>query len=198
MKKIKVINKQLDSAKEYVDALSDKYSKLNVVRVDLAYKKPHSDNITLEDATKDLDRLFNNRRSKPTIFKDQVGYICKKEYTKERGVHIHAVFFYDGQKVKDDTKKAIDIGAYWKKEITDNKGSYYNCNLNAKKKYGKDNGIGMIGHSDSAKRENLDTAISYLCKDKQNIEPIKKNKRDRAFTRGTIPKSKGNIGRPRK
>ena len=55
----------------------------------------------------------------------------------------------------------------------------------------------MLEHTDEEKRTNLDSAISYLCKDEQDIEPIKINKRGRAFTRGTLPKSKGNIGRPR-
>ena len=55
----------------------------------------------------------------------------------------------------------------------------------------------MLEHKDEEKRINLDSAISYLCKDEQDIEPIKTNKRDRAFTRGTLPKSKSNAGRPR-
>ena len=194
-----MISKRTNSTKEYIDALQDKYSKLNVVRVDLSYKKPHSDNITLDGANSDFNRMMNNRRSKPSVFKNQVGYICKKEYTKEKGMHFHAMFFYDGQKVNNDVKKAIDIIKYWNKEITDKKGSTYNCNLEAEKKYGENNGIGMIDYRDSKKRKNLDIAVSYLCKDDhQDIAPVKSNKQDRALVRGTIPKSKGNIGRPRK
>ena len=195
----KTVNKRLESTKEYIDALQNKYSKLNVVRVDLSYRKPHSDDITLDDANSDFNRMMNNRRSKPAIFKNQVGYMCKKEYTKDKGIHFHAVFFYDGQKVKNDIKKAIDIGDYWKKQITNKKGSYHNCNINAKEEYAEKNGIGMLEHRDIKKRENLDIAVSYLCKDDhQDIAPVKSNTKDRAFVRGTMPKSKGNIGRPRK
>ena len=187
-------NKREKSTKQYIDALSKEYSKLNMVRIDLGYKKPHSDKMTLEDANKDLNHMFNNMRSKSSIFKDKVGYVCKKEYTKDKGVHFHALIIYDGQKVKNDMHKAKQIGGYWE-QITKEKGSYHNCNQN---KY-KRKGVGMLDHRDSEKRKILDEdVISYLCKDEQDIKPIKKNKKDRAFIRGTIPKSKGNVGRPRK
>lgn len=195
----KVVNKRLESTKKYIDALQDKYSKLNVVRVDLSYEKPYSDDITLDDANSHFNRMLNNRRSKPSIFNDQVGLIYKKEYTKDKGMHFHAMFFYNGQKTKDDIKKAIDIGTYWKEDITDRKGSYHNCNLKAKKVYGNKNGVGMIDHTDIKKRENLDISVSYLCKDdeKQDIAPVKSNMKDRAFGRGRVPTPKGNSGRPR-
>ena len=188
--------KRLDSTKEYLDALQGKYSKLNVIRVDLAYIKPYSDDITLDDANDDFNRMLNNRRSN-SIFKNQVGYICKKEYTVDKGVHFHTVFFYNGQKVKNDVQKAIDIGNYWNDTITKNKGSFHNCNLDADKKYGEDNAVGMLDHRDDKKRKNLDKAISYLCKDEQNLEPVKSNSKDKAFVRSTISKKKSNKGRLR-
>jgi len=131
----KIVSKRIDSTKEYIDALQAKCSKLCVVRVDLAYKKPHSDEIKLDEANNDFNRMMNNRRSKPSVFKDQVGYTCKKEYTKEKGVHFHTVFFYDGQRVQKDEFKGEQICAYWN-QLTEDKGSSYNCNRN-KKKYKK-------------------------------------------------------------
>ena len=140
--------------------------------------------------------MMKNRRGKPSVFKDQVGYTCKKEYSKEKGVHFHTVFFYDGQQIQKDEYKGDQIGKYWN-QLTEEKGSYYNCNRN-KKNY-KKLGIGMLNHKDAEKRENLDIAVAYLGKDDhQDIAPVKSNKKDRAFVRGTIPKSNGNIGRPRK
>ena len=50
------------SAIHYVNALQEKYSKLNIVRVDLAYKKLYSNDMALEEANKDIDRIFNNMR----------------------------------------------------------------------------------------------------------------------------------------
>lgn len=189
----KNINKRVESTKKYIDALSENYSKLNGIRVDLAYKKPYSESITLEDANNDIERMFNNMRSKPSIFKDKVGYVFKREYTEERGVHFHALFFYDGQKVQKDAHKAEQIGKYWE-QITEDKGSFHNCHRN---KYER-NGIGMLDHRDSDKRKILDeNVISYLCKDEQGVEPVKEKEKVRAFTRGTIPKKKGKMGRPR-
>ena len=187
-------DKRTESSKQYIDKLQENNAKLNIVRVDLSYKKPYSDDVTLEKANKDLERMFNNRRSKPTIFKDQLGYLCQREYTKEKGVHFHAIFIYDGQKIQKSAFKADQIGEYWG-EITKEQGSYHNCHRNTY----NNNGIGMIDYKDKAKRKNLDKAISYLCKDdaKQDIVAIQGNKQSRAFTRGIVPKSKGNLGRPR-
>lgn len=186
------INKRIESNKLYVDALQEQYSKLNNVRVDLAYKS--NSDVTLEEASNDVNRLLNNRRSKPSVFEDNVGYILKKEYTEEKGVHIHAFFMFDGQKVQKSAYKANQIGKYWVEKIAKDKGTYHNCHRN---KY-KRNGIGMLEHNDDEKRKYLDEAIEYVCKDEQSIESISTKKKDRAVTRGTIPKKKGSkMGRPR-
>lgn len=187
-------NKRTESTKSYIDKLSKEYSKLNIVRVDLSYKKPYSDNITLEDANKDLNRMFNNMRSKSSVFMDKVGYICKREYTEDKGIHFHAIFIYDGQKVQKDAFKGDQIGQYWENEITQGHGSHHNCNRNKYERIG----TGMLDHKDSEKRKILDQyVLSYLCKDEQDIAPIKESNKDRAFTRGIITKSKEKIGRPR-
>ena len=149
-------NKRLASTTEYIDALSKEHSKLNIVRVDLGYKKPHSDAITLEEANQDLERMFNNMHSKPSIFKDKVGYVCKREYTQDKGVHFHTMIIYDGQKVQKDAFKADQIGKYWE-ELTENKGSYHNCHRNTYER----NGIGMLDHRDSNKRKILDEDVIY-------------------------------------
>jgi len=186
-------NKRIESTKKYIDELSEQYSKLNIVRVDLSYRKPYSDKMTLEDANRDLNHMFNNMRSKPSIFKDKVGYICKREYTKDKGVHFHAIIIYDGQKVQKDAFKGTQIGEYWE-QTTKEKGTYHNCNLKTYERHG----IGILDYKDREKRKILDEdVIAYLCKDEQGIEPIKTNKKDRAFTRGIISKRKGNMGRPR-
>ena len=187
-------NKRLESTIKYVDALSAIYSKLNVIRVDLSYKKPYSDYININEVNKVLNQLLNNRRSKPLIFRDNVGYVLKREYTKDKGVHIHAIFFFDGNKVQKSSYKADQIGRYWNEELTKNKGCYHNCNRNQYEQ----NGIGMIDHRDVDKRKILnENVISYLCKDEQSINDIKSNTRDKAFTKGTIPNRVNNLGRPR-
>ncbi|WP_375724117.1 inovirus Gp2 family protein [Arcobacter sp. KX21116] len=193
MKNKKYNNSQLEGIKKYIDMMSENYSKLNIVRLDLSYKKLYINEITLEDANKELKRMINNMRSKPSIFRDKIGYIIKKEYTKDKGIHFHIIFIYDGQKTKNSAFKAEQIGQYWE-QLTNGKGSFHNCHRN---NY-KHNSIGILNYKDTEKRKILDEyVISYLCKNEQNIESIKENKKDRAFTRGTIPKDKTNRGRPR-
>lgn len=194
MKTNKKCNKRLErSTQEYLDALSQKYSKLNIIRVDLAYKKPYSQTTTLEDANNDFNHMLNNTRSKPSIFEHKVGYVSKREHTEDKGIHLHTMFIFDGQNVQKDAFKADQIGKYWE-EITKGKGSYHNCHRNTYER----NGIGILEHNDSDKRKILyDTVIPYLCKEEQDVEPLKGNKKDRAFTRGTITKKEGKKGRPR-
>lgn len=195
MKQNKKVNKRLDSAKEYMDALQEKYSKLCIVRTDYGYKKPYSNKKTFNDANADFNRLQNNRRGND-IYKHQVGFMCLKEYTEDKGVHFHLLSIHDGNKVQKDAFKGQQEGDYWV-QVTKGEGSYHNCNMN---EY-KHNGLGMIDHTDKEKRKILDEqVISYLCKDdaKQGLESVKSNDKDRAFTRGTLPKNKSNVGRPRK
>lgn len=188
-------NKRLKSAIAYTDALIADNSKLNIIRVDLSYDKPYSENITLNDANNDFNRMMNNRRSKPSVFKDQEGYICKQEYTESKGIHFHTLFMYDGQKVQNSSYKADQIGKYWE-EITGGKGSYHNCHRN---EYDSDsNGIGLLDRKDKKKRTILVVnVLSYFCKEEQTIEPVKNSSKDRAFKRGTIKKDQKKEGRSR-
>lgn len=184
--------KRIASIKEYIDALQENYSKLCIVRLDMGYKKPYSEEMSFEEVNKDINRILNNRRNNQSIYEHNVGYILKKEYTEDKGFHIHAIFIFDGQKVQKDVHKADQIGKYWEEQITKGKGTYYNCNKNSYPEHG----IGMINYSDKEKRKNLDKVISYLCKDEQHInEDLYKN--FRSIVRGIKPKKKTNAGRPR-
>lgn len=184
------------STSTYIDQLLENHSKIQVIRLDLSYTKEHAREASLEDINQDLKHLLNNRRTKPSIFENMVGYIAKREYTEDKGPHIHSIFVFDGQKVCKDAYKGDQIGEYWKKEITDGKGIFHNCNRE-KEKYAEC-ALGMIDHTDDAKRTVLkEKAIAYLCKDEQCIDPIKQFGNERAFTRGISPRKKSNAGRPR-
>ncbi|MCT7595785.1 inovirus Gp2 family protein [Aliarcobacter butzleri] len=190
----KKTNRRLESTKKYIDDLSKKYSKLNIVRVDLGYTKEDSKSITFEDASKDLNKMLNNTRSKPTVFGAMVGYITKKELGEDKGVHIHVAIIYNGNIVREDITKAQQIGEYWKNNITKGKGVFHNCSKN---EY-KNKAVGVIDYKDKEKRKIFDEKVlTYLCKDEQSIDSLKTNIKDRAFTRGIAKKIKSNAGRPR-
>ena len=193
MHNTKNTNRRIESTKAYIDALSANYSKLNMVRVDLGYKKLHSNTITIEQANQDIEHMYRNKRSKPNIFQHLVGYLIKKEYTPDRGVHFHTLFIFDGQKIQRDTFKGDQIGEYWKQTMQD-RGSYHNCNRDTY----RENGIGMLNHDDNDKRKILDeNVIPYLCKEDQSITAIAEGEKVKSLIRGTMPKKKGNRGRPR-
>lgn len=184
------------STKKYLNELFENTSKIQAIRVDLGYRKEYAREASLDDINKDISHLLNNRRTKPSVFENMIGHIVKREYTEDKGPHIHGFFFYDGHKVSKDAFKGDQIGRYWSHEITNGKGIYHNCNR-GKDKYA-DCALGMIDHTDEKKRTALtDKAVSYLCKAEQSIEPIKQSSHERSFTRGIAPKRKCNAGRPR-
>lgn len=187
----KKARKRRTSNEKYLDALQANHSKLCVVRLDFAYKKPYSKEVSVEEAIKNHNRLMNNTRNNQTVFGGLVGHISKRESTEDKGAHIHEVFIFDGNKVQKDAFKGDQIGKYYVDNITKGKGTYYNCNRNSYPEHG----IGMLNHNDIEKRKNLDNALAYLSKDEQLIEMG--NKKIKSIVRGTMPKSKGNMGRPR-
>ena len=184
------------SVNNYINSLHDQYSKILAIRVDLGYLKEHSEQALLSDIKKDVKKLLDNRRGKPPIFQDQVGYVVKYESAPSKGPHAHALFLYDGQHVQKDAYIGDQIGKYWSENITAGKGVHHNCNRD-KDKY-KDCGIGMINHADSHKRENLlNHVVPYMLKADQSIDDLRENGRERAITKGITPKPKSGAGRPR-
>ena len=184
------------SVNNYINSLHDQYSKILAIRVDLGYLKEHSEQALLSDIKKDVKKLLDNRRGKPSIFQDQVGYVVKYENAPDKGPHAHALFLYDGQHVQKDAYIGDQIGKYWSENITVGKGVHHNCNRD-KDKY-KDCGIGMINHADSHKRENLlNHVVPYMLKADQSIDDLRENGRERAITKGITPKPKSGAGRPR-
>ena len=184
------------SVNNYINSLHDQYSKILTIRVDLGYLKEHSEQALLSDIKKDVKKLLDNRRGKPSIFQDQVGYVVKYENAPDKGPHAHALFLYDGQHVQKDAYIGDQIGKYWSENITVGRGVHHNCNRD-KDKY-KDCGIGMINHADSHKRENLlNHVVPYMLKADQSIDDLRENGRERAITKGITPKPKSGAGRPR-
>ncbi|MCE1194307.1 MAG: inovirus Gp2 family protein [Acidovorax sp.] len=196
MSKVKKENgRNLESVTNYCRELQDTYSKLLAVRIDLGYKKAHGSECRLDEIKQDVKHLLDNRRGKRSLFEHQVGYVVKFEDTEEKGPHAHALFFYDGQKACKDAYLGDQIGNYWNERITDGNGVFHNCNKN---RYDQ-RGIGMIDHSDFAKRAVLEEkVIGYMLKDEQSIDGIKQSGREKSLTKGVCTHNKSNAGRPRK
>lgn len=182
-----------------VDGLFLRYSKVLVVRVDLAYKRASSDSslpheISHTDARRDLKMLLKDMRSK--LFKtNYITYVWKLEYGPLKGYHYHAFFFFDGSRVRRDINLAEIIGDHWRTVVTAGRGCVFNCNK--VKNYYPSLGIGMIGYTDSRRIDNLiKVALEYLMKVDYYVKAIA-DERIRTFGKGKLPGSPSNKGRPR-
>ena len=67
--------KRLESTKNYINGMFGIHSKINVLRVDVGYTNEFSQEMTIEDLNKDINHMFNNMRSKPTLFDSKIGFL---------------------------------------------------------------------------------------------------------------------------
>lgn len=152
---------------EYVDWVLDLYARTVVVRVNLYYHRQARARLRVEDVFEDLDRLIRVRVRDP-IFDHETGYICSVEQGEDQGYHIHAAFFFNGNKVRADILKATQIGELWER-ITRGHGYFNSCNHNKEKKYGDECGIGIVRRSNRLIRPYVYKAMHYLVKDDQHL-----------------------------
>lgn len=189
-------SKNLAGALAYVDHLFEHHSRLLVIRVDLSYQKVIvKNNVVSADMTRlHRKRLFKCVQSRP-LFKDCLGYIWKLEYGQYKGFHYHTCFFFDGSKVRGDVSLARRIGEFWRNEITEGKGLYFNCNAIANS-YAQ-SGIGDIHYTNQAKRGSLLKVITYITKVDTAVRLLLPQG-GRTFGRGEfILRKKETRGRPR-
>ena len=155
--------RRYDSACTVIDTAFETDSRVAVVRVDLSYREGKS---SAQRINSDLNKLRLNARSKPSIFKNQIGYIIKLEKGYNDNYHAHALFTFRGHEVKNHKYKAEQLGKYWQEVITKGDGLYHNCNT---KEYDK-NCLGVIERSNVDDVEALkENVLGYLCKDEQSI-----------------------------
>nr|WP_321241305.1 inovirus-type Gp2 protein [uncultured Tolumonas sp.] len=178
------------SLRNYVDDLFDVHSRLLVVRVDFHYQPEFYEELTLKRVINDRKVFLENIKQE---FDELVGLCWKLEYAKQRGFHYHFIFFFDGNKARQDISLGRALGEHWV-SVTVNEGSYHNCNF-ADKDY-PEKYLGMIHYSDDLKRRALRHA-DYLTKNDENILAILCNGRTRIFGRMESRSRRSAAGRPR-
>ncbi|MFV3335223.1 hypothetical protein ACNFIA_30245 [Pseudomonas sp. NY15437] len=154
---------------QYFDAVSKRYSRTTIVRVDYHYYPEAQDRLRVEHVFDDLDDLIVEHEDNP-IFDHLIGHIYVVEQGDQingGGYHIHAAYFFNGNEVRGDVYKAIQLGELWG-AITRGKGYMHSCN-HGKERYGDECGIGLILRSDRASRPNVHKALKYLVKDAQHL-----------------------------
>lgn len=200
-------NRMLKSINGYIDELFARYSRLLVLRIDLSYLVDINtstglpmNQVTLQQAKADFTKLKNNMRHNK-LFKHLKGDVWKLEFGELKGFHYHLILFFLGSKVDKDVYYGAQIGEYWQKSITKNRGIFHNCNAE-KKKYADLGilGIGMIdvGKEDSVElRFNLQNRIvNYLAK-KEQILKTKLTSKEKVMGKGQVPERTSDAGRPR-
>ncbi len=175
--------KNTRSAQRYVVRLFERYSRLLVVRVDLSYGEYAKRSVTVQQACDDRERLFRNAKAN-RLFQHLVGYIWKLEFGNKKRYHYHMFFFFDGAQVRQDVTLAGLIGEYWKHQITDGRGCYYNCN--ARKERYTELGIGMVSWNDSRMQQGLLRGVRYLTKADEWIR-LALPEHGRSFGKGELP-----------
>ena len=175
-----------------IDNLFNDYSKLLVIRLDFYIQKDSEEDEQYDYMNEAFDRFRNNLRSN-RLFEHYITYAARLEYGTSRKWHYHVLFFFDGQRVRDDYGLAKAIGEYWVEVITRRLGNYNSPNMN-KHKYRRV-GVGMIDYRDEKKIECLKNDVAkYLVK--LDVSGLGASGR-RAYRQGQYKPKQGRLGRPR-
>ena len=183
----KVLNKHL---RDYAWQLHQKHSRLLVVRLDLYYSKAAQVHIGINDVYQHLDLITQEKYTNHAVFEHLVGHIWRIEQATDRGYHLHMAYYFLGSKHQNDWYMAKQIGELWLK-VTDNLGTYHNCNTpEEKEKYLKKGilGVGMIHRDNSIQVDNAINAIAYLARPDKKDQYLRiKPRNRREFGKGITP-----------
>jgi hypothetical protein len=161
----KVRNK---SAQKLINSLREKYARLQVLRLDLSYRKGKY--VDLDDFMGALSKVkedwehFRHDLVSGDSIPGVVGYLAKLEYGLLSGFHFHVVVLCDGSKHREDIVLATMLGEHWNNKVVPGReGRYYNCNRH------KDNyrylGIGTLNYYDHEKYSALvNLVLDYMAK----------------------------------
>ncbi|MFD1244559.1 YagK/YfjJ domain-containing protein [Paralysiella testudinis] len=181
-----------------IDTLFIDYSKLLVIRVDLAFIKEYVPMITPQYCKSKFTQLRNNMRAN-TLFEHYLAYAAKLEYAAEKGWHYHVLFFFNGQCVHGDIHLSQQIGAYWNTIINRDIGLYHSCNMH-KDRY-EFSPLGVIDYADTEKIQQLKAISAYLCKEQGGEMEAWRDRAGKSLrsfnTSHYQPKISG-LGRPRR
>lgn len=180
--------------REWVNALFQKHAYLQVIRVDVGYRKNIATSVPYEMASFQRARFCKYFHHDP-LFAHMVGYAWKLEWGVSRGFHYHFLFFFDASQVQNDVLRAQWIGEYWSNKITNGDGTYYSCNHKAEETYYY-NALGKMAYYDAHNRQGLECIISYLTKPDEYASLAVSG---RTFFHSRTPPSSGGPrpGRPR-
>lgn len=177
----------------YITQLTQHYSKLLFIRIDLSILKEHQPDVDIRQFNDYLAIFLNRIQNKDTCFKDLQGYAWAIEQGDSKGYHCHALLIYDGHKHQNDFGLALQIGHCWK-NITQQKGHSFTSNSpDYKKQFAEKGtlGIGMIHRSQPEQVQNAIQAAMYLVNPEKDNQHLRgRVKRMHSFGRGEFANKK--------
>lgn len=190
------------SAQKIIHALRDKYARLEVLRLDLSYRKGKYIDLddfmgALSGVKSDWERFRQDLVGGIPV-PGVVGYLAKLEYGLLSGFHFHVVVLCDGSKHREDITLARMLGEHWNNQVVaNNEGRYYNCNRH---KYDyRYLGIGTLDYYDHAKYSALvNLVIEYMVKTDYVMAAEAPGERGWFRSVHKVPKITERRGRPRK
>lgn len=121
------INNRLNALKrlckdtlDYEDSLFNSYKSIQAVSIDLAYKFPNGQQITLIEAQDHIGKLTHSK--KPGAFADKVGFVRQLSYWRG-SYRFRAIFFFANRNLTID-QRVTQIGKEWSETITKGNGTH--------------------------------------------------------------------------
>ncbi|MCS4298902.1 MULTISPECIES: inovirus-type Gp2 protein [Acinetobacter] len=170
---------------ERMENVIDQYSRILVVRVDLAYPLKHQGQVGIQEFNDDMSELRKKIHDRDTIFKGLIEYAWALEQGEKKGYHCHLLLVYKGYQRRKAYGIAQQVGKLWRK-ITNGLGCDFNCHdAEYLKQFSDRNtlGIGMIHRRNQDEVNNMLNTVKYLVrpeKDNQYLR-VKCKKRMRTF-----------------
>lgn len=176
--------RQFVSACQYVEGLFHHYRRMVVLRIDF-FLDPKCW-YDLDDSLRHLLDHFSELRCEMKgrigVFEHMVGYIARVEFSVRKRHHIHAVLFFNGDRVRSPSNLSRLIAERWQ-HITRGVGLYFNTH--AKFNRYACPAIGMVYRDDREKRQCLTYVLWYITKQDQFL-PYKLEEKQRLFFRGEL------------
>lgn len=167
-----------ENAKQLVErmqAVSERYARVLVVRVDFAYKKKYHHLLSIKDFDNDMRILRQRIHNRDGFFDGLIEYAWALEQGIEKGYHCHLLLVYKGHKRKNAYGIAKRVGEIWE-SITFNEGCYFNCHGTAYLSQFEEKGmlgIGMIHTSNSKQVENMLATVQYLVRPEKEQQHLR-------------------------
>lgn len=160
---------------QYLTDLTEHYSKLLFVRVDLGYLKEQQYQVEVNLFQQQMEALRSRLANQDGCFSDLQGYAWALEEGATKGLHAHILLIYDGHKHQQGFGLAKLIGDAWL-EITGSTGMYFNCHdTEYIKKFEREGtlGIGMIHRNNPQQVANAINAAKYLVNPEKEFQYLR-------------------------